>query len=201
VFTIVFADSLPSSVPQVLINREPLRHLNFDVELLGDCDVIVNELCHHLGGHFSELCSTVSPATEITAEAVGFPTASTTVSDDNILVNKPSSASTPVVTKNTADNNSNLPVVAVSAPLSSSSSTVAEELTTNAADDIIRSSHMSVEVHIDITEGAGTSSETADDSASVVKRCSVGAEHDTEESLKTNHVNWTTLLKRMHLLN
>ncbi|EDO31684.1 predicted protein, partial [Nematostella vectensis] len=31
-------------VPQILINREPLRHMTFDVELLGDCDAIVSEL-------------------------------------------------------------------------------------------------------------------------------------------------------------
>lgn len=35
---------LDEKVPQILINRESLRHMNFDVELLGDCDVIVNEL-------------------------------------------------------------------------------------------------------------------------------------------------------------
>ena len=33
---------------QILINREPLPHLNFDVELLGDCDIIVSELCSRL---------------------------------------------------------------------------------------------------------------------------------------------------------
>lgn len=38
--------ALPAHVPQILINREPLRHMVFDVELLGDCDVIVNQLCH-----------------------------------------------------------------------------------------------------------------------------------------------------------
>lgn len=42
------SDSLPEDVPQILINREPLKHLNFDVELLGDCDAIVEELCKHL---------------------------------------------------------------------------------------------------------------------------------------------------------
>lgn len=35
---------LPQNIPQILINRESLKHLNFDIELLGDCDVIVNEL-------------------------------------------------------------------------------------------------------------------------------------------------------------
>lgn len=39
---------LPKGVPQVLINRESLRHMNFDVELLGDCDVIVNEILMRL---------------------------------------------------------------------------------------------------------------------------------------------------------
>ena len=33
----------------MLINREPLKHLTFDVELLGDCDVIIGELCKRLG--------------------------------------------------------------------------------------------------------------------------------------------------------
>lgn len=37
--------SLPAHVPQILINREPLPHCHFDVELLGDCDVIINHLC------------------------------------------------------------------------------------------------------------------------------------------------------------
>ena len=51
-------DSIPASVPQVLINREPLKNLHFDVELLGDCDAIVNELCHRLGeGWREELCT------------------------------------------------------------------------------------------------------------------------------------------------
>ncbi|MCJ8730853.1 hypothetical protein PDJAM_G00189220 [Pangasius djambal] len=58
--------SVPHEVPQVLINREPLLHLNFDVELLGDCDVIVNELCHRLGGDFEELCYNSSRLSEIT---------------------------------------------------------------------------------------------------------------------------------------
>lgn len=37
--------SLPANVPQILINREPLPHCHFDVELMGDCDVIINHLC------------------------------------------------------------------------------------------------------------------------------------------------------------
>ncbi|ESO84090.1 hypothetical protein LOTGIDRAFT_108079 [Lottia gigantea] len=48
-------NSLPAHVPQILINRERLRHMDFDVELLGDCDVIVNELCKHLGEGWDKL--------------------------------------------------------------------------------------------------------------------------------------------------
>jgi len=54
-------------VPQILINREPLRDFHFDVELLGNCDVIVNELCHRLGGDWSTLCNTSHAASEIDA--------------------------------------------------------------------------------------------------------------------------------------
>ena len=46
---------LPPEVPQILINREPLRHMTFDVELLGDCDVIITELCRRLGGAWNNL--------------------------------------------------------------------------------------------------------------------------------------------------
>lgn len=62
----MYLGSVPHEVPQVLINREPLLHLNFDVELLGDCDVIVNELCHRLGGDFEQLCYSSSRLSEIT---------------------------------------------------------------------------------------------------------------------------------------
>jgi len=41
--------SVPETVPQILINREPLHHLTFDVELLGNCDLIINQICHMLG--------------------------------------------------------------------------------------------------------------------------------------------------------
>ncbi|KAF4090072.1 hypothetical protein AMELA_G00047750 [Ameiurus melas] len=66
--------SVPPEVPQVLINREPLLHLNFDVELLGDCDVIVNELCHRLGGDFEQLCYNSSRLSEITDTPPPLPT-------------------------------------------------------------------------------------------------------------------------------
>ncbi|XP_076360653.1 NAD-dependent protein deacetylase sirtuin-1-like [Tachypleus tridentatus] len=47
--------SIPPEVPQILINRERLKHLTFDVELLGDCDVIIQELCQRLGESWCEV--------------------------------------------------------------------------------------------------------------------------------------------------
>ncbi|XP_076672725.1 sirtuin 1 [Andrena cerasifolii] len=48
--------SIPSHVPQILINRESLPHLKFDVELLGDGDVIINQLCHLMGECYKQVC-------------------------------------------------------------------------------------------------------------------------------------------------
>ncbi|XP_037898115.1 NAD-dependent histone deacetylase sirtuin-1-like [Glossina fuscipes] len=48
--------SIPANVPQILINREQLHHLEFDVELLGDGDVIINQICHRLGEDWQQVC-------------------------------------------------------------------------------------------------------------------------------------------------
>ncbi|KAI1436245.1 DHS-like NAD/FAD-binding domain-containing protein [Xylaria sp. CBS 124048] len=40
---------LPPNVPQIYISRTPVFHTNFDIDLLGDCDVIVTELCRRAG--------------------------------------------------------------------------------------------------------------------------------------------------------
>jgi len=42
------SEFLPSHIPQILINRERLPHKSFDIELLGNCDVIIRELCLRL---------------------------------------------------------------------------------------------------------------------------------------------------------
>jgi NAD-dependent SIR2 family protein deacetylase len=42
------SELLPAHIPQILINRERLSHKSFDIELLGNCDVIINELCRRL---------------------------------------------------------------------------------------------------------------------------------------------------------
>ncbi|KKK14247.1 hypothetical protein AOCH_001431 [Aspergillus ochraceoroseus] len=40
---------LPSHVPQIYISRTPVLHTGFDIDLLGDCDVVVSELCRRAG--------------------------------------------------------------------------------------------------------------------------------------------------------
>ncbi|BFF94601.1 NAD-dependent histone deacetylase sirtuin-1 [Drosophila madeirensis] len=59
--------SIPATVPQILINREQLHHLKFDVELLGDSDVIINQICHRLSGDdgcWKQMCSDEAMLTE-----------------------------------------------------------------------------------------------------------------------------------------
>lgn len=40
---------LPHKVPHIYISREPVEHINFDIQLLGDCDNVVFELCRRAG--------------------------------------------------------------------------------------------------------------------------------------------------------
>lgn len=42
------ASWLPAHVPQIYVSREPVKHIEFDIDLLGDCDVVVAELCRRL---------------------------------------------------------------------------------------------------------------------------------------------------------
>lgn len=42
-------DIVDDSIPQILINREPLENHQFNVELLGNSDAIVDVLMRHLG--------------------------------------------------------------------------------------------------------------------------------------------------------
>lgn len=44
---------IPHSIPQILINRDPVPHCGFDVVLLGDCDGAVRWLCKQLGEGWS----------------------------------------------------------------------------------------------------------------------------------------------------
>ena len=47
------------------------------MELLGDCDVIVNELCHRLGGDFEQLCDQTLRLNEITEKPPRLPDVAT----------------------------------------------------------------------------------------------------------------------------
>ncbi|RZF32446.1 hypothetical protein LSTR_LSTR012657 [Laodelphax striatellus] len=64
--------SLPSHVPQILINRESLPDLNFDVELLGDGDVIINQICLELGDNWTDVCWTDTKLTETKPSIASF---------------------------------------------------------------------------------------------------------------------------------
>lgn len=43
---------LPSHIPQIYVSRQAVSHINFDIDLLGDCDIVVTELCRRLGWPF-----------------------------------------------------------------------------------------------------------------------------------------------------
>lgn len=59
---------LPPHIPQIYISRTPVNHHNFDIDLLGDCDVVVAELCKRVGW---DLQHEMIPADqEITVETV-----------------------------------------------------------------------------------------------------------------------------------
>ena len=43
------ANYLPKDIPHIFVSREPIEHVNFDIQLLGDCDTVVYELCRRAG--------------------------------------------------------------------------------------------------------------------------------------------------------
>ncbi|KAK2755927.1 NAD-dependent histone deacetylase sir2 [Arachnomyces sp. PD_36] len=40
---------MPRHVPQIYISRTPVSHIDFDIDMLGDCDVVISELCRRAG--------------------------------------------------------------------------------------------------------------------------------------------------------
>ncbi|RDW66217.1 hypothetical protein BP6252_09852 [Coleophoma cylindrospora] len=40
---------LPAHIPQMYISKTPVSHVNFDIDMLGECDVVVAELCRRAG--------------------------------------------------------------------------------------------------------------------------------------------------------
>ncbi|KHN85535.1 NAD-dependent protein deacetylase sir-2.1 [Toxocara canis] len=47
--------SVDASVPQILINREPLPHYTADIELLGNCDDIITQIALALGHPYTQI--------------------------------------------------------------------------------------------------------------------------------------------------
>lgn len=61
---------LPAHIPQIYISRTPVQHINFDITLLGDCDVVIQELCRRLDWKLDH--DMLAPESEISVEqAVG----------------------------------------------------------------------------------------------------------------------------------
>jgi len=210
----IWVGSLPAHVPQILINREPLRHLNFDVELLGDCDVIINELCHHLGDHFTELCTTASPATEITTDDVISPATSAIHQPDSALVAEGTEIASddvdvdiniPIATVSTSQPSSSGPTVSaalgpavaetfvdVVLPMATVSAAVGDVGSSSAADMVVTSPLLSADAHVDADEAPEPAVTSLDN------RQSQNAVHDTDESPTTPTVSWASLLKRIY---
>lgn len=63
---------LPSKVPQMYISREPVKHIDFDIDLLGDCDVVVAELCRRAGWDLKHEMIPEGQRVDVTLEE-GFP--------------------------------------------------------------------------------------------------------------------------------
>lgn len=43
---------LPAGVPQINISKTPIEHVDFDIDLMGPCDIVVAELARRLGWEF-----------------------------------------------------------------------------------------------------------------------------------------------------
>lgn len=59
---------LHSHIPQIYISRTPVSHHNFDIDLLGDCDVVVTELCRRAGWDLDHEMVPKDQTIEITTE-------------------------------------------------------------------------------------------------------------------------------------
>ena len=52
---------LRADIPQILINREQLPHMHFDVELYGNCDDVIHHLCSQLGSEWNAVTQSHTP--------------------------------------------------------------------------------------------------------------------------------------------
>lgn len=72
-------NSIPSNIPQILINKEPLEHMTFDIELLGNSDDIIQELCLRLGDKWTQICE---PNTQLKQELTRLPEIKEEIADE-----------------------------------------------------------------------------------------------------------------------
>ena len=79
---------LPHSIPQILINKTPVRHINPDIVLLGSADIIVEHLASRLNWEIPPPPPTAPPA-ETRYPARNMKKRSTTDSDDPYDAEKP----------------------------------------------------------------------------------------------------------------
>ena len=56
---------LPANIPQMYISREPCSHVDFDVDMLGDCDTVVAELCRRAGWELKHEMIPKEPEVEV----------------------------------------------------------------------------------------------------------------------------------------
>lgn len=57
---------LPPHVPQMYISMTPVEHTKFDIDLMGECDVVVSELCRRAGWDLQHEMIPVDEKVEIT---------------------------------------------------------------------------------------------------------------------------------------
>lgn len=58
---------LPEETPQIYISRDPIYHIDFDVNLLGYSDIVVTELCRRAGWELKH--SMIPPGQTIDVQA------------------------------------------------------------------------------------------------------------------------------------
>ncbi|CAK7198546.1 NAD-dependent histone deacetylase sir2 [Sporothrix eucalyptigena] len=131
-------------VPQIYISRTPVSHINFDIDLLGDCDVVVSELCRRAGWGLEH--EMIPPNQQIRVETTGGFGSRHVFTDVTPGVVKPEEDTAPIGT--TAPTSSTPAPVVTPSPVVTST-TAAREATPVAAkmeDDVVEVTPTSIAV-------------------------------------------------------
>lgn len=167
------ADLLPHTVPQILINRESLRSTEFDVELLGDGDVIVSELCRRLGSDWldssethevslSQVCVdellTPPPSPSSSKLAVSQPAIPTSDSATCCVSTKPAKEAELTVPVNSVDTLATDSVVQADSSSASSENCVTVASTSQIEVPVTNAGEHDTEVNGDVSVAAGDAS-------------------------------------------